>query len=196
MAKESTQHTLDRVRPPRVQITYDVEIGDAIEMKELPFVVGVMADLAGNKPHDQGKLKDRKFVEIDRDNFDDVLRSIKPRAVLQVDDKLSGEDNKFNIELNFEKVEDFDPVNVVNQVKPLKELLDARKKLSDLISKLDGNDDLDDLLQKVVKETDELKKVQELVKAQQEEESKKQAEARGGDDGDEPSEPAEDGGKE
>lgn len=192
MAKESTQHKLDRVRPPRVQITYDVEIGDAIEMKELPFVVGVMADLAGNKPQDQGKLKDRKFVEIDRDNFDDVLSSIQPRTVLQVDDKLSGDDKKFNIELKFDKMEDFDPVNVVNQVKPLKELLDARKKLSDLISKLDGNDDLDELLQKVVSETDELKKVQELVKAEQAEEQKQD----GGTDGDEPSEPSEDGGKE
>lgn len=198
MPKESTQHKLDRVRPPRVQITYDVEIGDAIEMKELPFVVGILSDLSGNKPENQPRLKDRKFVEVDRDNFDGVLKSIQPRCVLQVDDVISGQDNKFNIELKFDGIEEFEPVNVVQKIEPLRKLFEARKKLSDLISKLDGNDDLDALLQKVAKETDDLEKLQTQVKAERDkEQTEAQAQAKapeGG--GDSPSDASDNGGKE
>lgn len=152
---ESTQHKIDRVRPPRVQITYDVEIGDAIEMKELPFVAGIMADLSGTPEKPLPKLKDRKFVEIDRDNFNDVMAAIKPRAVCQVDNKLADDGTKINVALTFDNVESFNPVNVLKQVEPLRKLYEARQKLSDLLTKLDGNDSLDKLLQEVVHKTHE-----------------------------------------
>lgn len=160
---ESTQHKLDRIRPPRVQITYDLEIGDAIEMKELPFVVGILSDLAGKTA--LPPLKDRKFVEIDRDNFNEVLAKIGPRVAFQVDNKLSGEDDdsKLNVELNFAHTDDFEPENLIHQVEPLKQLYAARQRLNDLLAKLDGNDDLESLLQDVASNTDELKKLQEQI---------------------------------
>ena len=167
MASESTQKKLDRVRPPRVQITYDVEIGDAIQMKELPFVVGVLADLAGKPEAPLPKVKDRKFVDIDRDNFNEVMTKMEPRLALRVDDKLSSEeDQKLNVELKFRDIEDFNPVNVVQQIEPLRKLFEARQRLSDLLAKLDGNDDLDALLQDVADKTDNL---QELKKQTAEE---------------------------
>jgi len=169
---ESLQHKLDRVRSPRVQITYDVETGGAIEMKEIPFVVGVLGDFSGNNPDPDKplkKFKERKFVEIDRDNFNDVLKKSNPRLKFKVDDKLtsaaSGEEDadpkSMTIELDFESLEDFHPENVVEKVAPLKELLETRRKLSELLTKLDGNDDLDELLQKVVTNTEDLKSLKE-----------------------------------
>src|SRR5215470_16869381 len=98
MARESTQHKLDRVRPPRVHITYDVEIGDAIEMKELPFVVGVLADLSGKPEEPLARLRDRKFVDIDRDNFADVMKGMKPRLAFKVDNKLTNDESKMGVE--------------------------------------------------------------------------------------------------
>jgi type VI secretion system protein ImpB len=162
---ESTQHKLDRVRPPRVQITYDVEIGDAIQKKELPFVMGVISDLAGNPAEAPAPLKERKFTMIDRDNFNDVLKAVGPRAAFQVDNRLTDEDTKFNIELNFSHMEDFDPVNIVQQVEPLRKLFEARQRLSDLRAKLDGNDDLDRLLREIVQNTDGLKEIKEATAA-------------------------------
>src|SRR3954454_19005336 len=148
---ESTQKKLSRIRPPRVQITYDVEIGDAIQMKELPFVAGIMADLSGKPAEALPKLKERKFVEIDRDNFNDVLASCAPRLALRVDNKLDGkDDSKLNVELNFRDIDDFGPVAVVKQIEPLRKLFDTRQKLMDLLGKLDGNDKLDALLQEIV----------------------------------------------
>lgn len=154
--KDSLQHTLDRVRAPRVQITYDVEIGDAIEMKEIPFVVGVLADLSGKPDEPLPRMKDRKFVEIDRDNFNNVLEGMKPRLAFKVDNKLSGDDTKLAVELRFKSIDDFRPENVVTQIQPLKKLLDARQKLAALLGKLDGNDKLDDLLQQIISSTDSL----------------------------------------
>ncbi len=160
MGKESLQHKLDRVRSPRVQITYDVEIGDAIEMKEIPFVVGVLADLSGKPEEPLPKLKDRKFTEIDRDNFDNVLEGMKPRLALKVDNKISGDDaTKMAVELKFKSMDDFRPESVANQVDPLRKLVEARSKLSDLLNKLDGNDKLDELLQDVISSTDSLQKL-------------------------------------
>jgi type VI secretion system protein ImpB len=159
--KESLQHKLDRVRPPRVHITYDVEIGDAIEMKEIPFVVGVLTDLSGKPEDPLPKLKDRKFIEIDRDNFNNVLEGMKPRLAFKVDNKLTGENTKLGVELRFKSIDDFHPENVVRQVEPLRKLLEARQRLSDLLSKLDGNDKLDELLQEVIASTDTLQKVGE-----------------------------------
>ena len=155
--KESLQHKLDRVRAPRVQITYDVEIGDAIEMKEIPFVLGVLADLSGKPDEPLPKLKDRKFIEIDRDNFNNVLEGMKPRVAFKVDNKLTGDDTKLAVELRFKSIDDFRPESVVTQIDPLRKLLEARVRLSELLHKLDGNDKLDDLLQKVIADTDSLK---------------------------------------
>ena len=154
---ESTQKKLSRVRPPRVQITYDVEIGDAIQMKELPFVAGIMADLSGKPAAALPKLKDRKFVEIDRDNFNDVLASCAPRLALRVDNKLADDGTALNVELNFREIDDFGPVAVVKQVEPLRKLFDARQRLMDLLAKLDGNDKLDALLQEIVDNPDNQK---------------------------------------
>jgi type VI secretion system protein ImpB len=157
--KESLQHKLDRVRAPRVHITYDVEIGDAIEMKEIPFVVGVLADLSGKPDEPLPKLKQRKFIEIDRDNFNNVLEGMKPRLAFKVDNKLTGEDTKMAVELRFKSIDEFHPESVVKQINPLQKLLEARQRLSDLLSKLDGNDKLDELLQDVIASTDSLQKL-------------------------------------
>ena len=128
MARESTQHKLDRVRSPRVHITYDVETGGAIELKELPFVVGVLGDFTGQPTEPLPKLKDRKFVEVNPDNFDSVLEGMKPHLAFSVENKLSDEPDAPNLKvnLNFKSMDDFEPENVARQVKPLKELLDLR----------------------------------------------------------------------
>ena len=142
-----------------MQITYDVEIGNAIEKKELPLVVGILADLSGKPDTPPAKLVERRFVDIDRDNFNEILSSISPRATLQVDNTISGDDSKLNVELRFNHIEDFDPVNLVKQVVPLRRLFEARQRLRDLLTKLDGNDDLDQLLQDVVANTEGLQEI-------------------------------------
>ena len=159
MAKESLQHTLDRVRSPRVQITYDVEVGDAIEMKEIPFVVGVLADLSGKPDEPLPKMKERKFVEIDRDNFNNVLAGMKPRLAYRVDNKLTRDGGQLAVELRFKSLEDFHPEQIAKQVDPLRKLVDARSRLSELLNKLDGNDRLDELLQDIVSSSDSLEKL-------------------------------------
>lgn len=160
MAKESLQHTLDRVRSPRVQITYDVEVGDAIELKEIPFTVGVLADLSGKPEKPLPKLKERKFVEIDRDNFNNVLEGMQPRLAFRVDNKLSrDEDTAMAVELKFKSLEDFHPEKVARQIDPIRKLVEAREKLTGLLNKLDGNDKLDELLQQVISSTDALEKL-------------------------------------
>jgi type VI secretion system protein ImpB len=169
---ESLQHKLDRVRAPRVQITYDVEIGDAIEMKEIPFVVGVLADLSGKPDEPLPKLKDRKFVEIDRDNFNKVLEGMKPRLAFKVDNKLTDDNTKIAVELRFKSLDDFHPESVAGQIPPVKKLVEARQKLSELLNKLDGNDKLDELLQNVIASTDNLKKLGEEAGVKKEEEKK------------------------
>ncbi|MBI0326502.1 type VI secretion system contractile sheath small subunit [Burkholderia plantarii] len=154
--KESIQKRLQKVRPPRVQLTYEVERGDAIEVKELPFVVGVVGDLAGQSEVEMPKLRDRKFVNIDRDNFDDVMKAIEPRAAFQVENKLSEDGGKFAVDLKFRSLDDFDPDQVVNQIDPLRRLIEARSKLADLRNKLAGNDKLEDLLSEVLSNTQQL----------------------------------------
>lgn len=152
---ESIQHKLDRVRSPRVQITYDVEIGNAIETKELPFVVGVMADLSGEPDAPLPPIKERKFVEIDRDNFNEIMASISPQLNLSVDNKLMNDDMQLNATLNFLSIEDFNPLNILKQIEPLAKLYEARTLLKDLITKLDGNDKLDALLEEVIHNTEQ-----------------------------------------
>ena len=155
--KESTQHKLDRVRAPRIHITYDVDIGDAIEKKELPFVVGVLGDFSGNPLEPLPKLKDRKFVFIDRDNFNGVLKGIKPRLTYRVDNTLAKNGTQLGVELNFNSLEDFEPQNVVKQVEPLRKLLEVRNKLADLRNKMGGNDKLEEMLMDVLQNTEKLK---------------------------------------
>jgi type VI secretion system protein ImpB len=125
MARESTQHKLDRVRPPRVQITYDVETGGAIEVKELPFVMGVLGDFTGQPVEPLARLRDRKFTEVNPDNFDQVLAGMKPHLAFSVENKLSDEADagQLKVDLHFKSMDDFDPENVARQVKPIRELL-------------------------------------------------------------------------
>ena len=170
---ESTQHKLDRVRPPRVQITYDVETGGAIEKKSLPLVVGILADLSGKPAEAPPVLKKRKFVQIDRDNFNEVMKAAKPRLELKVPNKLSEDGGDLPVEISYAKMletaqkgEDppagldmFSPIHIIRQVEPLRELLEARKRLDDLLTKLDGNDELDRLLQDVLKSTEKLQQL-------------------------------------
>lgn len=150
----STQKKLDRVRRPRVQITYDVETGGSMKKVELPFVVGVLADLSGKPKEKLKKLKDRKVVAIDRDNFNSVLDKATPRVAMKVQNKLTDEDTKLAVELNFKKLDDFEPANVARQVPALKELLEMRERLTQLMGKMEGNDELEDLLSEVVTNTD------------------------------------------
>jgi type VI secretion system protein ImpB len=171
MARESTQHKLDRVRPPRVQITYDVEVGGAIELKELPFIVGVMGDFTGQAEKPLPKLKDRKFVEVNPDNFDTVLENMRPHLAFAVENKLSEESDAPNlkVDLKFSRMEDFDPQNIARQVKPLKELLDLRTRLADLRGSLQGNDKLEELLLAAVGNTENREKLKaDLAKEQEE----------------------------
>jgi len=159
MAKDSIQKKLSRVRPPRVQITYDVEIGGAIEQKELPFVLGVTGDYAGHNTN-QPKLKERKFVQVDRDNIDDVMKGIAPSLAMRVDNKLDpASDSKLSVELSFKQIEDFEPQNVARQVGPLKQLLELRTRLDNLKNKMIGNDRLEELLDEVVRDTEQLQRI-------------------------------------
>jgi type VI secretion system protein ImpB len=159
MAKESTQKKLSRVRPPRVQITYDVEIGDAIETKELPFVLGVLGEYSGQPKDALPKMKERKFVDVDRDNFDDVLKGVAPRLLMRVDNKLQDDGSQMGVELNFKELRDFEPQRIVEQVEPLKKLLEIRTRLSDLRNKITGNDRLEELLDDIVRDTDKLRAI-------------------------------------
>jgi len=147
---ESLQHKLDRVRRPRVQITYDVETGGAMEKKELPFVVGVLADLSGQPKEAPKPMKDRKYTPIDRDNFNAVLEKAAPRLAMSVQNRLTDADTKLAVELNFKNLSDFEPAAVAEQVPALKELLEVRGKLNELLGKMEGNDKLNQLLGEVL----------------------------------------------
>ncbi len=161
MAKESTQQKLSRVRSPRVHITYDVEVGDAIEVKDLPFVMGVLGDFTGQPEQPLPRLTDRKFVEITPDNFDTVLSGMNPHVSFAVDNKLSEDPNagQIKVDLHFQSLDDFAPEAVAKQVKPLRELLELRTKLADLRGSLQGNDKLDELLMEAVNNTDKMAKL-------------------------------------
>lgn len=174
--KESIQQKLKRVRPPRVQITYDVEIGGAIEMRELPFVVGVLGDFSGQPAEQLPKMKDRKIVEVDRDNFDQVLAAMAPRLAFKVDNKLTDDGSKMNVELRFNSLQDFEPDQLVQQVEPLRKLVEARQKLRDLLSKTDGNDRLEEMLQNVMQNANSQKQLSQALGLDSEEEGKKSKE--------------------
>lgn len=163
---DKTQHKIGRNRPPRVQITYDVEVGDAVEVKELPFIVGVLADLSGATTG--SKLKDRKFVQIDKENFDDVLASQQPSLQFVVPNKMDTTSENLPVKLKFEKLKDFDPMSVVRQVDKLRETYERRNALNALLAKIYVNEDLATALNDVIRSSqsdEELKgKLSELIK--------------------------------
>ncbi len=161
--KESLQHRLERVRPPRVNITYDVEVGGAIELKELPFVLGVLGDFVGKPEEPLPALKNRKFIEIDQDNFNQVMAGMKPRVAFTTDNKLQDDDSKLGIDLKFSSIEDFEPDNIAQQVEPLRRLVEARQKLSDLRSKMDGNEKLESMLEDIIKNADQQKQLSDSL---------------------------------
>jgi type VI secretion system protein ImpB len=162
---ESLQHKLERVRAPRVRITYDVETGGGMETKEIPFVVGVLADLSGKPDHPLPKLKERSFVEVDRDNIDPVLEGMRPRAAFRVPNRLAKDGSQLAVELCFKNLDDFHPEKVALQLEPLRRLVEARNRLSDLLGRLDGNDRLEQLLQEALSSPERLKLICEEAKS-------------------------------
>ena len=156
----------ERIRPPRVHISYDVELNGAMQMKELPFVVGVMADLSGNPKEALPKPMDRKFAEIDRDNFDDILKSMKPRLAYKVDNTLADDGSEMSVELNFEKLADFSPDELVKQIGPLNDLMQVRTQLKALLSKTEGNDRLEELLGAIMDNTEMRDKLKDVLGAE------------------------------
>lgn len=159
MARESTQKKISRDRAPRVQIMYDVEVGGAAEAKELPFVLGVLGDYGGQPRADAERLKDRSFVQVDNESFDDVLAGMAPRLALKVDDRLGPGQGLLGVELAFNRLEDFEPMQIVRQVEPLRQLLELRTRLADLKNKMVGNEKLEELLDGIVRDTGQLQRL-------------------------------------
>ena len=155
----SIHDKLDRVRKPRVHITYQVETEGAVVEKELPFVVGVMGDFSGQPTEPLKALKDRKFIQIDRDNFNDVMARMTPGLNLKVENTLKGDGSEMAVQLKFRAIEDFEPGRVVQQIEPLKKLLETRDKLRDLLTKVDRSEDLENILERVLQNTEELKRL-------------------------------------
>jgi type VI secretion system protein ImpB len=157
----SIHKKLERVRKPRVHITYEVETEGAMVVKELPFVVGILGDFSGNAPTQPLKpLKDRKFIQIDRDNFNDIMARMTPGANLRVENTLKGDGSELPVQLKFDSMDDFEPGRVVEQVEPLRKLLETRNKLRDILTKVDRSEDLEALLEKVLQNSEDLKKLQ------------------------------------
>ena len=157
MPKESLQKKVGRVRPPRVHITYDVQVGDAIEKRDLPFVVGVLADLSGMPEKPLPPISKRKFIQIDRDNVNEVMQKIGPRLAFKVQNRLTEDDTKLNVDLHFESMDDFQPAKVAQQITPLRKLLELRNSLANLRSSLIGNEKLDNLLQEMIQNQEMLR---------------------------------------
>lgn len=158
MSSESYQQRLDRVRKPRVQIKYEVEVDGARVLKELPFVVGVVGDFSGHPTEQLKPLAKRKFVKIDRDNFDEVMKSMTPGLNLRVENTLADDGSEMAVQLKFDSLADFEPAKVAQQVEPLRKLLETRDRLRDLLTKIDRSEDLENLLEQVLKNTEDLKK--------------------------------------
>ncbi|PPC76264.1 type VI secretion protein [Pokkaliibacter plantistimulans] len=163
----SVHSKLARVRKPRVHITYDLETEGLSVRKELAFVVGVMGDFAGDNTEALKPLKDRRFIHIDHDNFDSVLRRMSPRLRLRVDNKLGGDDEQFHVNLEFKSMADFEPAAVVRQVEPLRKLMETRNKLRDLMTKVDRSEDLENILENVLNNTDELGRLADQLNIKQ-----------------------------
>ena len=154
---ESIHQKLKRVRKPRVHITYDVETEGAEVLRELPFVVGIMGDFSGDPTQPLRPLAERKFIQIDRDNFNEVMARMTPGLNIRVDNKLADDGTQMAVSLKFNSIEDFEPARVAEQVPALKALLDTRNKLRDLMSKADRSEELEGLLEQVLKNETELK---------------------------------------
>ena len=157
----SIHDKLGRVRKPRVHITYEVETEGATVKKELPFVVGVMGDFSGDPTTPLKSLKDRKFIQIDRDNFDSILARMTPGVNLKVENTLAGDGSEMAVDLKFSSMEDFSPERIVDQVEPLKKLQDTRNQLRDLLTKADRSEDLEGVLEKVLSDEEKLKALSE-----------------------------------
>lgn len=164
--EDNTQHKLDQVRPPRVQITYDVMVGNAMEHKELPFVVGIMADLSGMRDDEPIPLKDRSFVGIYSENMNDIMAHIDPKLNLSVENKLLNNNKKINVNLKFECMEDFSPINLIKQIPALFALYESRINLQDLLSKMDGNDALEEMLMEIMQDPDKQEKLLKEIEAE------------------------------
>lgn len=161
---DSLQDKLNRVRKPRVHITYDVETGGAEVKKELPFVVGVMGDYSGDNQAAKKSLKERKFVNIDRDNFNEIMEKVAPTLDLKVKDETSEDpDKQVGVSLAFNSIDDFEPQNLVQQVPALKELQEARNRLRDLLSKADRSEELEGLLEQVLSSTEKMEELSKEV---------------------------------
>jgi len=156
---ESIHEKLKRVRPPRVHITYDVETEGAVIQKELPFVVGVIGDFSGNPTAPLQPLKNRKFVQIDRDNFNEVMARMTPGLNMRVENTLKGDGSEMSVQLKFNGIEDFDTASVVAQVEPLRRLLETRNRLRDLATKVDRSDKLESLLEQILSNDEQIKKL-------------------------------------
>jgi type VI secretion system protein ImpB len=157
---ESIHDKLKRVRKPRVHITYDVETNGAVQNKEIPFVMGVMGDYSGDNTENKKALKDRKFSQVDRDNFNEVMNNVAPTVNMKVENTLEGDGSEMSVDLGFKNMEDFEPQNIVEKVDPLKKLMDTRNKLRDLLTKADRSEDLENLLEEVLSSTDALASLQ------------------------------------
>jgi type VI secretion system protein ImpB len=155
----SVHDKLERVRKPRVHISYAVETEGAVVEKELPFILGVMGDFSGQPTEPLKPLKDRKFIQIDRDNFNDVLASMTPAVSLRVENTLKDDGTELPVQLRFRDMEDFEPGQLVRQVEPLRRLLETRDKLRDLLTKIDRSEDLEGLLERILQDPDELKRL-------------------------------------
>jgi len=168
---ESIHNKLKRVRKPRVHISYEVETEGAVAKKELPFVVGVMGDFSGDPTSPLKPLKDRRFVQIDRDNFNSVLASMNPGVNMKVKNTLQDDGSEFAVSLKFETMDDFEPAAIVNQVEPLRKLMETRNKLRDLSTKADRSEDLEDIIEKVLNNKADLSELADAVGAEQGEQS-------------------------
>jgi len=157
---ESIHDKLKRVRKPRVHITYDVETNGAVQNKEIPFVMGVMGDYSGDNTENKKALKDRKFSQVDRDNFNEVMNNVSPQVNMKVENTLEGDGSEMSVELGFKNMEDFEPQNIVEKVDPLKKLMETRNKLRDLLTKADRSEDLENLLEEVLSSSDALASLQ------------------------------------
>jgi len=155
----SIHDKLERVRKPRVHITYQVETEGAQVEKELPFVVGVLGDFSGNPTEPLKPLKDRKFIQIDRDNFNDVMARMTPGVNLKVDNTLKGDGSQMAVNLKFSHMDDFTPGKILEQVEPLKKMMETRNKIRDLLSKADRSEDLEAVLEKVLQNPDSIKQL-------------------------------------
>lgn len=168
---ESINEKLKRVRKPRVHITYEVETGGASKKVEIPFVMGVMGDYSGDNK-DLKPLKERKFSQIDRDNFNEVMHNINPQLQMKVDNTLEGDGSQMGVDLEFKSMEDFEPHKIVNKVEPLKKLMETRNKLRDLLTKADRSEELESLLEDILSNTDALASLSDELGIGKEEDDK------------------------